>query len=380
MSTLFSSFWLAGFESACHINSSGHRLDMIAATQHDVQVAEDYFRVRDMGISSVREAVRWHLMEHAGKFDFSSLAPMLETAERLEIEVSWTLCHYGWPEDVEVFEPRFIDRFARFCREVARFIKDHSGSVPIYTPINEISFLCWGICHTEVMFPYASGCGGRDGFLKQQLVRAAIAGCEAIWDIEPRARIVHVDPIIHIIAPPGRRDLEGAAEAQRLSQFEAWDMLCGKAKPELGGDKKYLGIVGVNYYHSNQWEYLTNDRLHWHLKDMRRRPLHDILAEVHSRYECPLFVAETSHIGVGRGEWVREIASDVRIARERGVPVGGICLYPIIDRHDWENPNHWHNSGLWDLKNNNGRLERVLCEEYAADFRVAQAMLQGELS
>jgi hypothetical protein len=85
--------------------------------------------------------------------------------------------------------------------------------------------------------------------------------------------MVHSDPIIHIISPPGREDLADAANAERASQFEAWDMLSGRvAEPELGGHPKYLDIVGVNYYHSNQWEYLTNDRLHWHLKGCRRAP------------------------------------------------------------------------------------------------------------
>ena len=32
-SGLFSSFWMAGYESACHINRRGQRLDMIAATR-----------------------------------------------------------------------------------------------------------------------------------------------------------------------------------------------------------------------------------------------------------------------------------------------------------------------------------------------------------
>ena len=36
------------------------------------------------------------------------------------------------------------------------------------------------------MFPYARG---RDGELKRQLVRAAIAAAEAIWDVDRRARI-----------------------------------------------------------------------------------------------------------------------------------------------------------------------------------------------
>jgi UDP-galactopyranose mutase len=55
-----------------------------------------------------------------------------------------------------------------------------------------------------------------------------------------------------------------------------------------------------------------------------------------------------------------------------GVPMEGVCIYPIIDRPDWEDPNHCHNSGLWDLRLNEGnRLERVLCEEYADDLRRA---------
>jgi UDP-galactopyranose mutase len=53
--------------------------------------------------------------------------------------------------------------------------------------------------------------------------------------------------------------------------------------------------------------------------------------------------------------------------------VEGICLYPIIDRPDWEDYNHWHNSGLWDLhRNSNGSLTRVLNPEYAAELRCIQ--------
>jgi hypothetical protein len=38
----FRSFWIAGFESACHINRAGLRLDMLATTEHDKQAATDY--------------------------------------------------------------------------------------------------------------------------------------------------------------------------------------------------------------------------------------------------------------------------------------------------------------------------------------------------
>ena len=46
-------------------------------------------------------------------------------------------------------------------------------------------------------------------------------------------------------------------------------MLCGDIEPGLGGSRKHLDIIGLNYYHENQWEHGSNDRLHWHLNDPR---------------------------------------------------------------------------------------------------------------
>ena len=203
---LFKSFWMADYEGACHINESGKRLDMTAFVQHDRQVAQDYALLPGVGIEAARESVRWPLIERAGQFDYSSIAPMLKAANDHGIQLIWTLCHYGWPEEIDVFSALFVDHFARFCRNVARFIGEHSNAVPYYNPINEI-FLSWAICHTGLMYPYASHGKGRDAELKCQLVRAAIATCEAILAVDPRVRIVNVDPIIHIIAPPDRPDL-----------------------------------------------------------------------------------------------------------------------------------------------------------------------------
>jgi hypothetical protein len=60
----------------------------------------------------------------------------------------------------------------------------------------------------------------------------------------------------------------------------------------------------------------------------------------------------------------------------QGLPLHGVCLYPIIDRPDWENPEHWHNSGLWDLNETaGGRLERVLNEDYADAFEWSRGLL-----
>src|SRR6185312_4258453 len=99
---------------------------------------------------------------------------------------------------------------------VARFISEHTDTVPFYVPVNEISYLAWAAGEKGYIFPYALGRGHE---IKQQLVRAAIAGMEAIWEVDPRARMLHVDPLIHVIPPLGRPELARAAADQRARQY-----------------------------------------------------------------------------------------------------------------------------------------------------------------
>ncbi len=372
MNETFRSFWMAGFESSCQINGNGIRLDLIAATQHDQQIDEDYARIRELGIETAREGMRWHLIDRGRRMDFSCVLPMLQAADRHGIQVLWNLCHYGWPEDVNLYSAGFVERFARYCGAVARLISDHSDAVPVYVPINEISFFAWAAGEVGYIHPHDRGRGHE---IKRQLVRAAIAGMEAIWEIDPRARMIHVDPLIHVIPPLGRPDLARAAADQRARQFEAWDMLAGGLEAQLGGHPRYLDMIGVNFYHANEWEY-PDRRLRWEdtPRDRRWVPLRYLLSEVYDRYGRPMILSETSHFGAGRGRWIREVGDEVQRAREMGVPMEGVCIYPIIDRPDWDDSRLWHNSGLWDLRLVEGdRLERVLCEEYVGERRRAMA-------
>ncbi len=190
-----------------------------------------------------------------------------------------------------------------------------------------------------------------------------------MWSVDPRARFTFPEPVINVLPPRSRPDLAIAAEQYRRSQFEAWDMIAGYAQPELGGHPKYLDILGANFYHSNQWEIEGEGRLRWEdePRDDRWRPLHQMLAEVWTRYQRPLYIAETSHFGSGRARWIREIGEEVCKAWHTETPLAGVCLYPILDRYDWGDRNHWHNSGLFDLvTEGDERLRRVPNAEYAA--------------
>ncbi len=350
---LFRSFWLGGFESACQINRARQRLDLIDFTQHDRQARQDYRLLRDIGILTARDAARWHLIDRQGHYDFCPLEPLLSAASENGVQVIWNLCHYGWPDDLNLISPEFVHRFAAYAQAVAEFIKKHTDDVPFYCPINEISFLSWGAGHVGIMHPFYKH---RGALVKRQLVRAAIVAMDAIRAVDPRARFVHAEPLINVVSPPRHPELAHLAVARTESQFEIWDMMLGRVAPELGGHPRYLDIAGVNFYHSNQWQYPGATRLHWHKhpRDQRWIPLHRMLAYFEDRYRCPLFISETSHVGHGRAEWLREIMAEVSRARAHGTAVEGICWYPILDRPDWDDCEHWHNSGVWDLERNGG--------------------------
>ena len=374
--SIFRSFWMGGFESACHITSSGARLDMLRATQHDRFVRDDYAALLGQRIGTVRDTIRWHLVETApGVYDFSSVDPYVDAANATGTEVIWDLLHYGWPDGLDIFSSAFVDRFAGLCRASAEYLRTRVAAPRFYTPINEISFFAWAAGEVGWFHPFAIRRGGE---LKRQLVRAWIAGVDAIRDVDPGARIVSVEPIIHTVPPLGRPDVDGRAAAQNDSQWEAWDLLIGRREPELGGAPGYLDVVGVNFYHDNQWEVPGGEKIHWHVKprDARWVPFSQLIRGAFDRYQRPIIIGETSHVGVGRAEWIRELTDEALIAIERGLPLEGICLYPIMDRFEWNDPTHWHNSGLWDYDlEADGTLRRVLNPVYAAEFARSQLRL-----
>jgi hypothetical protein len=180
--------------------------------------------------------------------------------------------------------------------------------------------------------------------------------------------------MIHVVPPRDRPDLAGPASDHREGQFQAWDMLCGRLAPELGGHPKYLDIVGVNFYHVNQWEHAAAP-LNWNhdMRDPRWIPFHRLLKECHERYRRPIVLTETSNVGQDRAPWMRDIANELQLAIDHDVPLEGACIYPIVDRPDWEDFNWWHNSGLFDVRHgDDGTLHRCHCPEYMAAFKRAQ--------
>ena len=330
--TLFRSFFQGGFECSTHRRAHDRaRVDVIAASQHDRNARHDYALLAGLDMLTVRDGLRWHRIERSpGVYDWSSLEQQLAASEATGTQVIWDLLHYGWPDDVDIWTPAFVDRFAAFAAAAARVIGPRTRGAPFYSPVNEISFWAWGGGDATYLNPFARGRGFE---LKVQLASASIAAMEAIAALDPTARFVHADPVLNIVTDPARPADAPGAEGHRLAQYQGWDMLAGTSWPQLGGRRALLDIVGVNFYSNNQWIHGGPTIGPGH---PLYRPFRSILAEVYARYGRPIFVAETGCEGEGRPAWLSYVAAEVRAAIRLGVPVEGICLYPVLNHPGWD--------------------------------------------
>jgi hypothetical protein len=354
----FASFFQAGFECSSHRRRDGVRLDLIRATGHDKHVLQDYRLCRQLGFSTVRDGLRWHLIEQSpGKYDWSSWLPALEASERTGVQVIWDRFHYGSPDHVDQGADDFPQRFTQFALAAVEVQQSVNRQPPLVCPLNEISFLSWAV---EVGYFRRVG-PDEAGWFKRRLVRAAISSAKAIRGEWPNATLTWAEPLVHIAPHSHRRAEVRAAEAARQGQFEAYDWITGRAEPELGGDPSLVDLIGLNFYPHNQW---YHDGPTIPMGHHEYRPLADLLLEVADRYGKPMFLAETGAEGSARPSWLHYVCSEVRDAIERGASIEGICWYPITAYPGWDNSRHAEAGLLSTIVADGGRhVDQRLFEE-----------------
>ncbi|RVU02967.1 amine oxidase [Mucilaginibacter limnophilus] len=377
-SSPFQSFWMGGYECTDQLNISGNRVDLINATHHLSRLKTDYEDIKDFDITTVREGIRWsHVEKQPYQYDFSVVQTMLAEGKSNGIQQIWDICHFGYPDDLSPLHPHFTKRFVGICRAFVEFYRsEYPADVLIVTPINEVSFISWLGGEAAGTTPY---CTGQGWTIKYELMRAYIAGIKAIKELDPSIRILTTEPIVNIVPPlfANKAEIEEAAKAHE-EQFQALDILVGRICPELGGSPDLLDMMGVNFYYNNQWVVGFNEFLPWlnEEEDLRWRPLSALLTDAYNRYNKPIVLTETSHPKEDRPLWIDFVTNECFKAIQQGIPFWGICLYPIIDRPDWDNLTYWHQSGLWDeVQHVSGTTVRLLNEPYANALRKSQRLI-----
>jgi beta-glucosidase/6-phospho-beta-glucosidase/beta-galactosidase len=368
---LFKSFFLGGFECSTHRLHNGRRLDLVASTRHDRFAASDYRLLQEHGVSTVREGLRWHLIEAVpDRFDFATADPIIRAANETGTQVIWDLWHYGWPDHLDIFSAEFVRHFAAFARAAAERLSVTFDDLLI-CPVNEISFFAFAGGEAGFFNPFAENRGDE---MKRQLVRASLAAIGAVREINPRIRFCHIDPLINVQAE--YPELAAKACGYHLSQFEACDMVLGRREPELGGQEDFVDLIGLNYYIHNQW---THGGRMIVPSDPRYRHVRELLVENFARYGKPLFIAETGIEDETRPAWLRYMGNEVFAAIAAGVPMEGICLYPVLNHPGWDDDRHCHN-GLLDYADTDGRREAYepLARELRRQQEIVRRLRSGE--
>jgi beta-glucosidase/6-phospho-beta-glucosidase/beta-galactosidase len=366
---IFPTFFLSGFECSSFLWKHGPRRNLVQETQHDRHAAEDYRILNRLGIAVAREGIPWPLADRGGSYDFSLIDPYIEAMNASKITPVWDLCHYGYPDDLDPFSDAFTQRFADYCRAAAEYVIPKIKGPHFFTPINEITF--FSFCAGEWGWAAPYRCTRDDRMrLRLALCKAAIAGVKAIRAVDPNARMIHIDPLVRVVAPRDRPDqLEAARHETEVDTFLAWDIIAGREHPEFGGSPEILDIVGANNYSFGQMEYREHGP-HAALPpgDDRIAPLCDMLQTVWERYRRPMIIGETSGMRDGRADWLKDVMCESLAAVDRGMDLQGVCLFPAVDMPDWHT-GEWLHNGICDMVEDGENLKRVPDQEYVDELR-----------
>ncbi len=355
---------MGGFECADHQNAFGERIDLIELTGHNRFIHEDYQRLSKIDIKTVREGIRWSFIEKMPfKYDWTQVEEIIAASKNNGIQIIWDICHFGFPDDLTPLHPMFARRFSHLCRA---FVIKYRSLVPegelIITPINEVSFLSWLGGEANGTSPY---CVNQGWEVKYMLMKAYIEGIEMMKEVDPTVKIMTTEPLINIASQdPSNLISVLKANEKNQEQFQVLEILTGKICSELRGKPEYLDIIGVNFYFNNQWTFPVHQFIPWNETPANPywRSLHSLIEEVFINYKKPIVLSETSIPEDDRYDWLKMITEECLTILKSGLPLYGCCIYPIIDRPDWDFPSNWHHSGLWDIPDPE-TLERKIHKE-----------------
>jgi beta-glucosidase len=363
-------------------------LDEYELTQHYDRWHQDLKLAADTGGTMIRYGLPWYRINPEPRaFRWDWLDRVVDRLEELALTPIVDLMHYGTPLwlDNQFLNEAYPEAVAEYAGRVAERYGDR---LPLYTPLNE-PLINATFCGEDGRWPpYLTG---HDGFVK--LVRAISRGIvqtqRAIGQAtDGRALFVHVEATFRF---EGKVDL-ATEEVELLRErcFLVEDLITGRVGEDhalnrylrRGGfsDSDFAwfsqntaqpDIMGINYYpHLSTWEYSSAEpRRPRRRKIVGAEGLEELILAFAERYQCPVFVTETSVAGSAedRRAWLEESVASCWDLVRRGVPLVGYTWWPLFDLIDWD----YRESlapverflvpmGLYDLAPDDiGRLQRV---------------------
>lgn len=332
----------------------GRRLDEYTLTGHLDRWRSDLDLAKVAGATAIRYGIPWHRSNPApGRYDWEHADRALAHAtEELGLDVILDLVHYGTPEWLQgsFLDPSYPSAIADYAAEAAT---RYRGVVGSYTPLNE-PLVTASFCGLRGIWPpYRVG---DDGWA--QVVVSVVDGVQqttrAIRDVDPDARIVHVEAIQLYSTTDDSLTAKVAEWRER-----AWlptDLLIGQlsvdgadwleqhgiseeALARVAAGAVVPDVIGLNYYPElSPRELVRVDGQVVHVTENRGAVgLLEAATAFYERYGLPLMITETAAEGDDehRIRWLDEVVRAVELLDRESVPVLGLTWWPLFDFVDW---------------------------------------------
>lgn len=334
------------------------RVDELGGCGHLQRMEQDCADVALIGAGVLRYGMPWQRTEvEPGVYDWSLWDRALAAAESAGLEVVVDLCHFGLPDHLcgadsthaGFTDPVWVDAFLRY---VEAFLARYRGP-RWFTPVNEptTTAFCsalWGAWNDGLTSVEDYGRALVLCELADALAAAAILADRPAWF--PGAEALSIPALVH----PARQDeaeaklsqwfasldlrtghpLDPGAEALLAAVPDTWlDRLSAVAGTEgiiVGHDIYPVSVQAFGSVDDDPVELTIDDRVDAWAGFARR---------CHNRYGLPLWVAETSNLGLDPGDgpsWLDALGCACGDLRADGVDVRGICWYSRGDQLDWD--------------------------------------------
>jgi beta-glucosidase/6-phospho-beta-glucosidase/beta-galactosidase len=370
---------IGGFESTY---LPAHDTDIFESTAHDVHWKRDLELLRECGVRRLRYPVRWHRVEaEEGVFDWADTDKVLHYLRDHGFRPIVDLVHHtSYPRWLAggFADPRFGKAYLRYTEEFAR----RYPWVREYTLFNEPFSTLFLTGHEAIWPPYQRGL---DNFVAQILnVLPAVAEASRSYaGLLPGAKHVWVDTCEnHTGAGAGGTAYAAMANERR---FLVLDSFLGKgydSEGPMAGLLKTAGgeellelepgridVLGMDYYAHCQWHF---DDTGGSTPTREPLPLADQIQLYWERYRLPCLLTETNVRGWAsdRATWFKYVLEQCERARAHGVPLDGLCWFPVIDSTDWDSllfRSHGHIDpvGVYWLDQELARQPSVMSDSYA---------------
>jgi beta-glucosidase len=358
-----------------------HDTDIFESTGHHLNWRQDLDLLAGCGVTRLRYPVRWHRVEaEENVLDWQETDEVLHYLRDHGFRPIIDLVHHtSYPRWLKrgFADPRFGPAYLRYAEAFAL----RYPWVEEYTLFNEPFSTLFLAGHEGLWPPYQTGLRNFVGQIINVLT-AVTEASRAYAELLPGARHVWVDTCEH---HTGAGNGTAYAEMANERRFLVLDSFLGRGYDldgplagqlrEAGGERLLelepgrIDTLGLDYYAHCQWHF-DDDGGTPHTPDPL--PLAEQIHSYYQRYRLPCMLTETNIRGHAsdRATWFKYVLEQCEQARGMGVPLDGLCWFPVIDSTDWDSllyrsDGHIDPVGVYWLDQDLERQPSVMSESYA---------------